>query len=124
MISCMKRGEHMTEHNAKEIGLRLRRQREALGYSRERLAELSEISNSFLSDIERGGRGFSIALLGRLSRVLGLSADYILFGTEQATDISDITDMLSGLDGKYIPKLKELLGAYLKTITLAEKQND
>ena len=76
MISCMKRGEHMTEHNAKEIGL------------------------------------------------LGLSADYILFGTEQATDISDITYMLSGLDGKYIPKLKELLGAYLKTITLAEKQND
>ena len=56
--------------------------------------------------------------------MLGLSADYILFGTEQATDISDITDMLSGLDGKYIPKLKELLGAYLKTITLAEKQND
>ena len=55
--------------------------------------------------------------------MLGLSADYILFGTEQATDISDITDMLSGLDGKYIPKLKELLGAYLKTITLAEKQN-
>ena len=47
----------------------------------------------------------------------------LLFGTEQATDISDITDMLSGLDGKYIPKLKELLGAYLKTITLAEKQN-
>ena len=33
MISCMKRGEHMTEHNAKEIGLRIRRQREALGYS-------------------------------------------------------------------------------------------
>ena len=56
MISCMKRGEHMTEHNAKEIGLRIRRQREALGYSRERLAELSEISNSFLSDIERGDR--------------------------------------------------------------------
>ena len=47
----MKRGEHMTKHNAKEIGLRIRRQREALGYSRERLAELSEISNSFLSDI-------------------------------------------------------------------------
>ena len=73
--------------------------------------------------IQRGDRGFSVALLGRLSRVLGLSADYILFGTEQTTDISDITDMLSGLDGKYIPKLKELLGAYLKTITLAEKQN-
>lgn len=120
----MKRGEHMTEHNAKEIGLRIRRQRESLGYSRERLAELSDISNSFLSDIERGERGFSVALLGRLSRVLGLSTDYILFGTEQTTDVSAITDMLSGLDQKYVPELKVLLSAYLKTITIAEKHND
>lgn len=124
MISCMKRGEHMTKHNAKEIGLRIRRQREALGYSRERLAELSEISNSFLSDIERGDRGFSVALLARLARVLGLSVDYILFGTEQVTNVSAITDMLSSLDGKYLPELKELLGAYLKTITIAKKQDD
>lgn len=117
----MERGEHMTEHNAKEIGIRIRRQRETLGYSREKLAELSEISNSFLSDIERGERGFSVALLARISKVLGLSADYILFGREQAADLSPITDMLSGLDEKYIPELQELLGAYLKTITIAEK---
>lgn len=111
----------MTEHNAKEIGSRIRSQREALGYSREKLAELSEISNSFLSDIERGERGFSVALLGRIAKVLGLSADYILFGREQATNLSPIIDMLSGLDEKYIPELQELLGAYLKTITIAEK---
>lgn len=117
----MERGEHMTEHNAKEIGIRIRSQRETLGYSREKLAELSEISNSFLSDIERGERGFSVALLARISKVLGLSADYILFGREQAADLSPITDMLSGLDEKYIPELQELLGAYLKTITIAEK---
>lgn len=117
----MKRGEHMTEHNAKEIGSRIRSQREALGYSREKLAELSEISNSFLSDIERGERGFSVALLGTISKVLGLSADYILFGREQTTDLSPITDMLSGLDERYIPELQQLLGAYLKTITIAEK---
>ena len=96
----MKRGEHMTEHNAKEIGLRIRRQREALGYSRERLTELSRNIQSFLSDIERGDQGFSVALLGGLSPVYWGSADYILFGTEQVTDISAITDMLSGLDGK------------------------
>lgn len=117
----MERGEHMTEHNAKEIGIRIRSQRETLGYSREKLAELSEISNSFLSDIERGERGFSVALLARISKVLGLSADYILFGREPAADLSPITDMLSGLDEKYIPELQELLGAYLKTITIAEK---
>lgn len=113
----------MTESDTtKAIGLRIRTQREALGYSRERLAELADISNSFLSDIERGSRGFSVAHLSRLSRVLGLSADYILFGSERTSDLSTITDMLSGLDEQYLPQLQELLGAYLKTITIAEKQ--
>lgn len=110
----------MTETNAKEIGTRIRKQRDTLGYSRERLAELADISNSFLADIERGDRGFSVAYLGRLSKVLGLSADYILFGKEQA-DLTPIITMLSGLDEKYIPTLEELLRGYLKTINVAEK---
>ena len=44
----------MTEINANEIGTRIRTQRDALGYSREKLAELADISNSFLAEIERG----------------------------------------------------------------------
>ena len=113
----------MTESDtAKAIGLRIRTQREALGYSRERLAELVDISNSFLADIERGNRGFSVSYLGRLAKTLGLSADYILFGSEQSSDLSAITDMLSGLDEQYFQPLQELLGAYLKTIIIAEKQ--
>ena len=111
----------MTEINANEIGTRLRTQREALGYSREKLAELADISNSFLAEIERGERGFSVAYLVRLSNVLCMSADHILFGKEQAGDLSFVTNMLSGLDKKYYPQLEELLGAYLKTITVAEK---
>lgn len=50
-----------------------------------------------------------------------MSADHILFGKEQAGDLSFVTNMLSGLDKKYYPQLEELLGAYLKTITVAEK---
>ena len=109
----------MTEINANEIGTRIRTQREALGYSREKLAELAD--NSFLAEIERGERGFSVAYLVRLSNVLCMSADHILFGKEQAGDLSFVTNMLSGLDKKYYPQLEELLGAYLKTITVAEK---
>lgn len=112
----------MKENTAKEIGSRIRTQRETLGYSREKLAELADISNSFLSDIERGERGFSVAHLTRLAKTLNLSADFILFGKEVSTDYNAITDMVSGLDEKYIPQLKELLSAYLKAITIAEKQ--
>lgn len=112
----------MTETNIKEIGMRIRRQRETLGYSREKLAELAEASNSFISDIERGKRGFSVTLLGKLSQVLGLSTDYILFGKEQAADLTPVIHMLSGLDARYLPHLEALLASYLKTITTAEKQ--
>lgn len=110
----------LIETNAKEIGACIRKQREALGYSRENLAELTDISNSFLADIERGERGFSVAHLGKLSCVLCMSTDYILFGKEQAADLSFVTDMRSGLDEKYYPQPEELLRVYLKTITITK----
>ena len=106
------------------IGGRIRKQREYLGLTREQFAEKLDITPKFCSDIELGIKGMSVPTLCRIASTLSLSTDYILFGTEQVTDVSAITDMLSGLDGKYLPELKELLGAYLKTITIAENQND
>lgn len=88
MISYTEWGNTLAEINANEIGARIRKQRDALGYNRETLAELADISNSFLAEIERGERGFSVAYLIRLSNVLCMSADYILFGKEQAGDLS------------------------------------
>ena len=104
--------------------LRIRRQREALGYSRERLAELSEISNSFLSDIERGDRGFSIALLGRLARVLGLSADYILFGKQEKKDkfwaFKALSPMIESVTPSQLPYLENVLKTVISAMNHKE----
>ena len=67
------------------IGARIRRHREYLGYTRENFAELLDVTPKFCSDIELGARGMSIPTLCKISHILRLKTDYILFGkTEEA----------------------------------------
>ena len=45
------------------VGRRIRKQREYLGYTRERFAELLEVTPKFCSDIELGVKGMSVPTL-------------------------------------------------------------
>ena len=64
----------------KEIGKRIRAERRRQDLTQEKLAELAEISESFLGHIERGGRTLSIETLAKLANVLGLTVEYIIAG--------------------------------------------
>lgn len=70
----------MQELEYKAMGERIRRRREELNISREKLAEMLDITTKFCSDIEIGYRGVSLKTLVRISECLMLSVDYILFG--------------------------------------------
>lgn len=77
------------------IGQRIRRQREYLGYTREQFAEMLDVTPKFCSDIELGVKGMSVPTLCKISKILRLKTDYILFG-ERETEHAD-ADLLSGL---------------------------
>lgn len=64
----------------REIGARIRRQREFMNYTREQFAELLDVTPKFCSDIELGVKGMSVSTLCKISQVLRLPTDYILFG--------------------------------------------
>lgn len=64
----------------KEIGVRIRKQRELMGYTREALAERLGVSPKFCSDIENGVKGMSVETLCKLSKELFLTTDFVLFG--------------------------------------------
>jgi len=64
----------------KAIGIRIRNQREFLGFTREQLAEMIDVTPKFCSDIELGVKGMSLNTLDLLSNTLKLSTDYILYG--------------------------------------------
>ena len=94
------------------IGRRIRSQREFLGYTREQLAELLDVTPKFCSDIELGVKGMSVATLCRLSEVLRLSTDYILFGRD-ADGSSPITLMLRSCSKTELAYAEQLLKTFL-----------
>ena len=101
------------------IGQRIRDQREALGYTREELAELVNITPRFCYDLELGNKGMSIDTLCLLSEKLNLSTDYLLFGTDENNDNEEIQTMIALIHT--CPKdkcshLKNIISYYLQAI--------
>ena len=68
-----------------EMGRRVRMRREALHLTQEELAEKARISTSFVGHIERMEKMASLDTMARLSVVLGVSLDYLVFGTRAVT---------------------------------------
>ena len=66
--------------------MRIRKAREDLGYTREKFAEKLDVSVSYLAELERGRTGISVKMLIKVCNVLGLSADYVLFGNDRQED--------------------------------------
>ena len=64
------------------VGRRLAAARKQVGMTQEQVASKLQIGVNHLSGIERGSRGVAIGTLVELVKLLDVSADYILFGTE------------------------------------------
>lgn len=62
------------------VGDRIREVREHRRLTQDRLAEMTEISKGFLSDVENNKRNVSSEYLLRIANALGASVDYLLKG--------------------------------------------
>lgn len=87
---------------------RIRKAREDLGYTREQIAEKLEVSVSYMAEVERGRTGISVKMLVKICEVLGLSADYVLFGEERNAD-EMFLDKIHRVDKKYLPLLESMI---------------
>lgn len=92
--------------------MRIRKARENLGYTREKFAEKLDVSVSYLAELERGRTGISVKMLMKVCNVLGLSADYILFGEERSEDNMRL-DSIHRIDEKYLPLLDKVIAELL-----------
>ena len=104
----------------KEIGKRIRKQREYLGFTREVLAEKIAVTPKFCSDIELGVKGMSIATLCRLATVLNLSVNYILFGTEDESGETPVIRMLRQCPPEKEVYLEEIVKNFLMAVQAEE----
>jgi transcriptional regulator with XRE-family HTH domain len=68
------------EIDPKTVGQRLREEREMLELSREKFAEIIELSDYYVGQLERGERQMSLNVLVKIANCLHISLDYLIFG--------------------------------------------
>lgn len=89
----------MGTYDKKKVGQRIRTRREALGLSREQLAEHVGRVPRFCADIERGQAGMSIETMLSIGSLLKLSPNEILFGQDHdGTTHDEIEIMMAALN--------------------------
>ncbi len=97
-----------------EVGKRIRKQREAYGFSRETLAERIDVTPKFCSDIELGIKGMSIPTLCKISKVLNLSTDYILFGN--TNDNINLISTINHCSPDKLPYLERIIKEFINAM--------
>ena len=111
----------MADRRASSLGEIIRQQRELAELSMRQFAELAGISNPYLSQIERGLRAPSQAVLDQIARTLKVSADALY---EQAgvappgaePEASDVLDAIAGdprLTARQRTALREVYEAFV-----------
>lgn len=88
--------------------MRIRKARENMGYTREKFAELLDVSVSYMAEVERGRTGISVKMLMKICSVLGLSADYVLYGEERTKD-DVLANQIHRINDKYLPLLQDVI---------------
>jgi len=118
------------EIDNKNIGQRMRHEREILGLSREELAEIIGLSDYYVGQLERGERQMSLPVFVKVAGCLHVSLDYLVWGknslhndkyihdesipyetfqNDKDTEIKELIEKLS-------PKELELIKKVLKAI--------
>ena len=106
----------MTVDLSVEIGRRVRRRREELGFTREQLAEQVDLSANFFAEIELGRKNMSAKSLYKVAKVLNLSADYILFGEEGRVNHTELEAMFADLSEKDRELAQSIIETFVKAV--------
>lgn len=108
-----------------EVGQNVKRCREEAGLTQEAFAELIGLGVKHVSAIECGSVGVSLSTLRRISKTLSISADTILFGTEDAVeqqkqyrDLHVQIERLSRLPPNKFRMVKEILDRLLEALAV------
>lgn len=94
------------------IGKRIRQARESKGLTQEQLAEKLDVSNAYISKIERGRTPINLDRLSELCIMLEETPEYILSGANNGTRDymrNEIITMLEGCSAEKIRLISQII---------------
>ena len=99
--------------NFRYIGNNVRAARQSKNLTIEQLAELIDVTDSYLGVAERGTSGFSVEVIIRLASVLGVTTDSLLMenapNPEPSTKLDSLVMLLSKCSDSEIDYLAEFV---------------
>ncbi|MDO4943703.1 MAG: helix-turn-helix transcriptional regulator [Ruminococcus sp.] len=98
------------------IGGRIAKIRKEQELTQEKLAELSNISVQFLSDIENNKKSMTVTTLRKIADTLNVTTDYIIYGRTTMNETSLINSMLETLSAKNQKKAEKLLEIFVNAV--------
>ena len=98
-----------------EIGERIKQAREKKHLTQENLAEAVDVSTQYISDLERGVVGASLATLKAVCLALGVTSDSLLFGTQDDATSAQFS-ALRTLSPKQAELLEEIVRLYVRAV--------
>lgn len=98
------------------LGERVKQGRKANNLTREKLAELIDVSPRFLAEVESGKVGVSLQTLKSISLTLSLSTDYLL-GLDNENKLNQlevIYNQLTNVDERFLPLISTIVNELKK----------
>ena len=94
-----------------EIGKRIARRRKELGLRQSQVSELADISDPYMSNIERAVSIPSTEVIMRLALALDTTPDEFLVGTarQEGEEWRNVAELLRSMDGKQLALAKSFL---------------
>ncbi len=112
------------EYPYAETGNRILKLRKEQGLTRERLAEMADISVQFLADIEKGRKNMTVTTLRKLSAALLVTTDYIVNGKENSSTETEneLLSLCRALSPKRQANAAKLLRVFLEALNENEEK--
>ncbi len=101
-----------------QIGEQIKIARERAKITQENLAERIDVSPQYISDLERGVVGVSIATLKKICVSLNVSSDQLLFGESSGNTFSPLSEKIRCLSKEQHAILCEIVEKYITAVTL------
>ena len=93
----------------KEMGQRIMVRRKSLRMTQEELADKLGVSAQMISNLELGKKAIRPENLARVCDVLGLSADFVLTGTNTKTAVDAVAEKLVHLTAEELQMVSDMI---------------
>lgn len=102
------------------IGNRIKRQRQYLNYSREKLAELADVSSKTIANIEDGKQEMGVTTILKLCKTLNISPNFLIFDKNEWGN-HDLANLLENCPSSTMEYIKQMLLSSLEMYSSYDK---